>query len=151
MLIFSKINMKALKHFSPPKKKENSIKAYINKENINNNMKLKNINNNRKYKNKDLLKLKSSFSGINKNKKEIIPKKENLIITNNFTPTINLQRPIININSHKIISDSRRKIKIKSKKIKKDKHYNMKSNSKMSLNKKRSNINITIHLSKINF
>ena len=97
MLIFSKFNVKAIKAFTQPKKKENSIKTYINEGNIKNYLKIKdNNNNNPNYKNKDLLNIQSSFSKINKNKNNIIQKKENLIITNNFAPTINIQTPIIN-------------------------------------------------------
>ena len=123
MLIFSKINAKGVKSLIPPKKKENSIKTYINERNINDYVKINNHNNNPKNKNKDLLNIKSSFSKINKNKNNIIPKKEKFIITNNFAPTINIQKPIIN--------------NIKNKKVKKEKHNIMKSNSKMSLIKNR--------------
>ena len=139
MLIFSKFNVKATKAFTPPKKKEKSIKTYINKGNINNYAKIKNLNNNPFNKNKDLLNKKSSISKINNNKNNIIPKKENLIITNNFAPTINIQTPIINIKNNKIKADSKRKkINEKNKKFQKDKHHNMKSNSKMSLINKNS-------------
>ena len=138
MLIFSKINAKGVKSLIPPKKKENSIKTYINERNINDYVKINNHNNNPKNKNKDLLNIKSSFSKINKNKNNIIPKKENLVITNNFAPTINIQKPIINIKNNKIKTDSKkRKVNIKNKKVKKEKHNIMKSNSKMSLIKNR--------------
>ena len=123
MLIFSKFNVKAIKAFTQPKKKENCIKTYINEGNTKNYLKIKNNNNNNpNYKNKDLLNIKSSFSKINKIKNNIIPKKENLIITNNFAPTINIQTPIINIKNNKIKADSkRRKNNEKNKKFQKDK------------------------------
>ena len=129
MLIFYKNYIKAkkeLKSFPPFKKKDNFIKTSINKHNKNDKVKVKFINN------KNSSNSKSLCPNTNSNKNKIITKKENLIITNNFVPTINLQTPMININNNKIISNSkRRKKNAKNKLLEKDEFYNMKSYSKM--------------------
>ena len=151
MLIFRKTNFsKTIKAFPPLKSKvkKQSFKNYINENTPNSQNKLqlengdnkKNNNNNR-----NIFNLKHLFSkkAINKIKNNIFPKKNNIIFSNNFSPTINVKASVINITNNKIISDSKKGKKIK--KLRKNKIYNLKSNNTKVQGKNKSLIDETLN------
>jgi hypothetical protein len=73
---------------------------------------------------------------INKDKKNIVQTKKNLIITNNFSPTINLKTSVININNNNIFSNLRKGAK--NKKLKPKQLYRKKPNKRIPKTKNKS-------------
>ena len=150
MLIFWKNYVKTIKAFPPLKSKvkKTSLKNSLNENNLNSQTKFKLETDNGKIINnkKDIFNIKSLFSkkANNKVKNNIFPKKDNVIITNNFSPIINLKTPVININNNKIISDSREGKK--NNKLRKRKIRNLKSNIKIPKEKNKSLIDDTLNV-----
>ena len=118
MLIFGNNYSKIRKAFPPIKRKKILFKNYVNENNLNNKIELKKDKDNiifENNQNKDIINLNQLLKKkvINKNKNNIVPTEKNLIITNNFSPTINLKTSVININNNNIFSNLRKGAKIK--------------------------------------
>ena len=149
MLIFGNNYSKISKAFSPIKKIKKLYKNYINESNLNSKIELKKEKDNNSFENnqnRDIFNIKPSLikKAINKDKNNILPTKKNLIITNNFSPTINLKTSVININNNKILSNSKKRAK--NKKLKPKQLYGKKQNRNIAKSKNKYIVNDILNM-----
>ena len=149
MLIFGNNYSKIIKAFPPIKRKKNLYKNYINESNLNSKIELKKEKDNISFennRNRDIFNMKPFLinKAINKDKNNILPTKKNLIITNNFSPTINLKTSVININNNKILLNSKKGSK--NKKLKPKQLYGKKQNRNISKAKNKFIVNDKLNM-----